>query len=310
MSTRADLAGLRLAQAMPRRTSATTKSKGEKKKVGGKPKARTRTEPLNQVKEDILFDHPDTNPSLLVLSGRTAADPLLSVVSALERRRSLNAHCVHYTTHSNIYARQKTHLQLTTHTASLASPHLHLSFTHLSLPSFTLSPCSPRHFSLIRSPLNLSGVLFQPNERATFDQGCCSFSFDRLNCQPPHHIHIHVHMSSQLPTNAMLALQQLLGALASSDNTSRARAEESLNNEWIAARPDMLLSGLAERARVADDPVVSFPLPLLQFQTPPVSSTAPSAIPEMAFICFYRATHHPHLISSIISFHQICENLI
>lgn len=276
----------------------------EKKKVGGKSGARRRrTEPLNQVEEDILFDHPNTNPSLLVLSGRTAADPLLSVVS------NADAHCVHYTTHSNIYARQKTHLQLTTHTASLASPHLHPSFTHLSLPSFTLSPPLPRHSSLIRSPLDLPGFLFQPNERATFDQGCCSFSFDRLNCQPPHHIHIHVHMSSQLPTNAMLALQQLLGALASSDNASRAQAEESLNNEWIAVRPDMLLSGLAERARVADDPVVSFPLPLLQFQTP-VSSTAPSAIPEIAFYLFLSSNPPSHLISSIISFHQICENLI
>ncbi|RPB15260.1 ARM repeat-containing protein [Morchella conica CCBAS932] len=61
-------------------------------------------------------------------------------------------------------------------------------------------------------------------------------------------------MSSQLPPQVMLALQQLLQGLASSDNATRTQAEESLGKEWIAKSPEMLLSGLAEQVRVADDP--------------------------------------------------------
>lgn len=158
---------------------------------------------LQQIKEDILFDHPDTNPPLSCsqVSGRTAADPLLSVVSALERRRSLKRtlRILHYT----IYAHQKTHLQLTTHTASLASfPHLHPSFTHLSLPSFTLSSLSLRYHSLIRSPLDLPGFLFQPNERATFDEGCCSFPFSLCPFElstAPLYSHTRTHVVSVAP---------------------------------------------------------------------------------------------------------------
>lgn len=52
------------------------------------------------------------------------------------------------------------------------------SFFHPSLSSiFHLSSPSLGYYSLIRSPLDLSGFLFQPNERATFDEGCCSFPF-------------------------------------------------------------------------------------------------------------------------------------
>lgn len=109
---------------------------------------------------------------------------------------------------------------------------------------------------------------------------------------------------SQLPPNAMAALQQLLGALASSDNTSRAQAEESLNNEWIAARPDMLLSGLAERARVADDPVVSFPsLPSPSFYFPPHREQPRSTIPPVYLITLLALPLFPkwHLFVFLLS---------
>ncbi|KAL7272625.1 importin subunit beta-3 [Rhizina undulata] len=60
---------------------------------------------------------------------------------------------------------------------------------------------------------------------------------------------------SQLPHEAVIHLQQLLGGLASSDNTTRTQAEEVLNNDWITNQPEMLLSGLAEQIRGAEDPV-------------------------------------------------------
>lgn len=100
-------------------------------------RARKGTEPLNQVEEDILFDHPDTTTLPFLCS------PVVQQIPSFLWRLLSNAdaHCVHYTTHSNIYARQKTHLQLTTHTASLASSlHLRPSFTHLSSIFHPLAP--------------------------------------------------------------------------------------------------------------------------------------------------------------------------
>lgn len=64
-------------------------------------------------------------------------------------------------------------------------------------------------------------------------------------------------MASQLPPDAALALQQLLLGLASRDNDTRKNAEESLNNEWVKGRPEMLLTGLAEQTAAAPDSSVS-----------------------------------------------------
>lgn len=49
------------------------------------------------------------------------------------------------------------------------------------------------------------------------------------------------------------ALNQLLHGLQSSDNVVRAQAEETLNNEWVNPRPDVLLMGLVEQIQAADD---------------------------------------------------------
>lgn len=49
------------------------------------------------------------------------------------------------------------------------------------------------------------------------------------------------------------ALAQLLQALQSSDNTLRGQAEDQLNNEWHANRPDVMLMGLAEQMQVGQD---------------------------------------------------------
>lgn len=62
---------------------------------------------------------------------------------------------------------------------------------------------------------------------------------------------------SLLPPEVHSALSQLLGALTTADNTIRAQAEEQLNNEWISARPDVLLMGLVEQIQGAENIAVS-----------------------------------------------------
>lgn len=62
---------------------------------------------------------------------------------------------------------------------------------------------------------------------------------------------------SVLPSEIHNALTQLLGGLSSPDNNARSYAEEQLNSEWVAARPDVLLMGLVEHIQVAQEPPVS-----------------------------------------------------
>jgi len=49
------------------------------------------------------------------------------------------------------------------------------------------------------------------------------------------------------------AVSQLLSGLQSSDNVLRSSAEESLNNEWVVPRPEILLMALAEQITGAED---------------------------------------------------------
>jgi hypothetical protein len=58
---------------------------------------------------------------------------------------------------------------------------------------------------------------------------------------------------SQLPAEVQTALGQLLGALASSDNSVRSQAEEHLTNDWVVNRPDVLLMGLVEQMHGSQD---------------------------------------------------------
>ena len=58
---------------------------------------------------------------------------------------------------------------------------------------------------------------------------------------------------SLLPAEVQGALQQLLHALSSTDNTIRSQAEDQLNNDWTANRADVLLMGLAEQIQAAPD---------------------------------------------------------
>ena len=61
---------------------------------------------------------------------------------------------------------------------------------------------------------------------------------------------------SVLPPEVHTALSQLLAALSSPDNNARSQAEEQLNSDWAANRPDVLLMGLAEQMQGAEDPTV------------------------------------------------------
>ena len=61
---------------------------------------------------------------------------------------------------------------------------------------------------------------------------------------------------SVLPAEVGSALAELLHELSSSENDVRASAEERLNTEWVAARPDVLLMGLVEQIQVSQEPGV------------------------------------------------------
>jgi hypothetical protein len=59
-----------------------------------------------------------------------------------------------------------------------------------------------------------------------------------------------------LPADAHQQLSQLLQGLQSSDNDLRTQAEEALNNDWVARRPEMLLMGLAELTKNSQELLV------------------------------------------------------
>jgi hypothetical protein len=58
---------------------------------------------------------------------------------------------------------------------------------------------------------------------------------------------------SVLPAEVHTALASLLSGLQSPDNVQRSSAEQQLNEEWVAQRPDVLLMGLSEQVDLAQD---------------------------------------------------------
>jgi hypothetical protein len=62
---------------------------------------------------------------------------------------------------------------------------------------------------------------------------------------------------SVLPAEVHTALAALLQGLQSPDNVQRTSAEQQLNEEWVAQRPDVLLMGLSEQIELAQDTSVS-----------------------------------------------------
>lgn len=76
---------------------------------------------------------------------------------------------------------------------------------------------------------------------------------------------------SMLPAEVHAELAQLLQALQSPDNNIRSQAEDHLQNNWTASRPEVLLMGLAEQISGSTDAPVghgSFS-PLCCFVPPP-----------------------------------------
>lgn len=63
------------------------------------------------------------------------------------------------------------------------------------------------------------------------------------------------------------ALSELLQGLQSADNDTRNRAEELLNNEWIVARPDVLLMGLVEHIQSSSEPTVGHDFTKMQAES-------------------------------------------
>ena len=64
---------------------------------------------------------------------------------------------------------------------------------------------------------------------------------------------------SILPSDVLQSLAQLLQGLQSSDNSVRSQAEESLSNDWVASRPEILLMGLAELLGSSQETIVRQP---------------------------------------------------
>lgn len=77
---------------------------------------------------------------------------------------------------------------------------------------------------------------------------------------------------SLLPPEVHTALSQLLNALTTPDNTVRAQAEEQLSSEWVNARPDVLLMGLAEQIQGAENASVCLLSIFLCLPSPTASS--------------------------------------
>jgi hypothetical protein len=58
---------------------------------------------------------------------------------------------------------------------------------------------------------------------------------------------------SLLPPEVHQAVNQLLIGLQSPDNVVRTAAEDTLNNEWVTPRPEVLLMALAEQIIGTED---------------------------------------------------------
>jgi hypothetical protein len=63
-----------------------------------------------------------------------------------------------------------------------------------------------------------------------------------------------------VPPEIGAELAQLLQALQSADNNVRSQAEDYLQNNWTATRPEMLLLGLVAQIAGSHDATVRLPL--------------------------------------------------
>lgn len=84
---------------------------------------------------------------------------------------------------------------------------------------------------------------------------------------------------SLLPPEITAALTQLLEGLCSKDNNIRTLAEDQLNSEWVAKRPDVLLVGLVLQTQNSSDPAVR---PRIQ---PPMFPSPQSSDISLTYYC-------------------------
>ena len=76
-----------------------------------------------------------------------------------------------------------------------------------------------------------------------------------------------------LPPEVSQSLSTLLQVLSSSDNVTRAEAEEALNNDWTTNRPDVLLMGLVEQIQSTQDAAVGTTNPYFRPRSLPHAQT-------------------------------------
>jgi hypothetical protein len=79
----------------------------------------------------------------------------------------------------------------------------------------------------------------------------------RLHGAAAHNLVTYTANMSVLPAEVHTALAALLQGLQSPDNVQRTNAEQQLNEEWVAQRPEVLLMGLSEQIELAQDTSVS-----------------------------------------------------
>lgn len=90
-----------------------------------------------------------------------------------------------------------------------------------------------------------------------------------------------------LPPDVHAELTQLLQALQSADNSIRSQAEDHLQNNWTATRPEVLLMGLAEQIQNAADVSVRQP-PNARSLCIMAPSNNPTQIRSFAAVIFRR----------------------
>jgi hypothetical protein len=97
---------------------------------------------------------------------------------------------------------------------------------------------------------------------------------------------------SVLPAEVHTALAGLLQGLQSPDNVQRTNAEQQLNEEWVAQRPEVLLMGLSEQIELAQDTSVGTPA-FLCFTLLPNRERHPLARPRISSSPFRTPSEKP-----------------
>jgi hypothetical protein len=110
---------------------------------------------------------------------------------------------------------------------------------------------SPAHHDLTATRAKATHTVGSASESLACEQGLAT---SRGRSPQPHP---YTAAMSVLPAEVHTALAALLSGLQSPDNVQRTTAEQQLNEEWVAQRPEVLLMGLSEQIELAQDTSVS-----------------------------------------------------